>query len=123
MTASLADTTADIALIDSAVLDQLAEDCGAEMIAVLADGFAEEVTSHLDAIASARAAGDGPAASAALHGLRGGALALGLDRLAACIRPLETAAAEGRLPERDEVAELERLCARSLAAVRDLGRE
>jgi len=121
MNASPADSNSETALVDPAVLDELAEDCGAEMISALADGFAEEVTSHLDAVASARAAGDGPAARAALHGLRGGALTLGLDRLAARIRPLETAAAEGRLPEAGDVAELEQLCARSLAAVRETG--
>lgn len=104
-------------LVDPEMLSVLSEECGSEMVAIVIDCFAEEGRGHLEALELACGAADAAGAAAALHAMRGGALSLGLDRLVARIRALETAANQGALPGVSARIGLARLFRISLDAV------
>jgi len=108
------------ALVDRAVLARLIGDCGADVVDLVIDGFGEEAADGLTALRAAIEACDATAAERALHGLRGGAMALGFDRLVEAVRQAELAAREGTLPDAATIAALDDLVSRSLAALRDI---
>ena len=85
--------------LDEVILDALAEQLGDDALVELADDFdrnAERLIANMD---SARDSGDAPAWRLAAHSLKGAAASLGLRRVVAAAREIETAAAAGRLAE------------------------
>ena len=108
----------EAALVDPDALDRLAAECGADIVDLVIDGFADEAAGGLAALETAIGAGDAAAAERALHGLRGGAMTLGLDRLVAAIRREEAVARAGAVPGKAALAALDALVTRSREALR-----
>jgi len=86
-------------LLDPRALEALIEDCGADMLALLVDSFAEEGQKHLAALDRAAESRDAPGAARALHALRGAALSFGLVSLVSEMSRIERAAQAGAIPD------------------------
>jgi len=87
------------ATLDEAILDALAEQLGDGALVELATDFDRNAERLVATMHQARAGGDAPAWRLAAHSLKGAAASLGLKRVVATARAIETAAAEGRVEE------------------------
>lgn len=84
-------------LLDTAVLETHAQELGADLVAQICRRFLDDAPRTLDTIAAAVQARDAEAGRRAAHRLAGGALSVGLSRLAARTREAEEALRAGDL--------------------------
>lgn len=80
--------------LDDDALEELEQDLG-EAFTQFLNNFLEAMPHALDAVDAALSAGDGAAAAAHAHRMKGTAAYLGADALAACLGELQHAAEHG----------------------------
>lgn len=123
MTGETPDPSLPDDLLDRSAIEELALDCGPDMLEELRASLEEEGGAALAEAACASAAGDPETVARRLHMVRGAALSLGFSAFVRQARTLETAARSGVAPSEGECARLTALFSASLSAAARMTRE
>jgi HPt (histidine-containing phosphotransfer) domain-containing protein len=109
-------------LLDPAMVAEMIETCGAELLLELAESLQAEGAEILADLARSSEAGDARAAARLLHSVRGAALGVGCAAFGAAAQEHETAALAGVVPARAAIEGLGSLLALSVADLRRAAR-